>query len=315
MILLDTNVLPRTGSLRNALMSSTLRVAAHRGLRIGISDVVLEESVNARGEAVSEATQKLQEALSQASKLMQLESIYIPDQRDVMDEWRRELVGAFDVFVTSGDHAREALRREAAREVPARLGKGARDTAIWLGVIKCAQENGCEVHFVSNNREDFADPADGGALHPRLAAECDSASVKVIYHRNLDSLISSFASRSDFEPTVELLSGEDVESLLVERLLGSEEFRDQLIAIEGSGSQFFHVKTSQVRRTKSYAVDAEILSLVDIQLALTVTTAGIPAASSVFRVPVKAWTVCSESGGLVDLSLESVGDAQPEAQE
>ncbi|MFH7595074.1 PIN domain-containing protein [Streptomyces racemochromogenes] len=308
MILLDTNVFPRTGRLRNVLMSAVLKVAAHRGIRVGISDIVLEESINARGQAVDDATQKLQEALSQASKLMQLESLYIPDRRHVMDEWRRELTEAFEVLTTRGEDALEALRREAARELPARLGKGARDSAIWLCTLRCAAALGEAVHFVSDNREDFADPANGGSLHPQLMDECARTGVVVIYHRNLDSLLSSLSSRSNHEPSIDQFDGPEMGALLNDRLMESEDFRNALSVIDGGGARFFECRPLAIRRIKSYVVDGEILVLADLRVCVDVTAFEEPAVSGSYVVPVQAWVVCESEGDVSDLSVESVGE-------
>src|SRR5262249_44757297 len=113
-------------------------------------EIVLAEAVNARGEAADTAIQKLQEAINQASKIMSLEPIYLPDRSEVVSAWQQELESAFRVIPVNGEHAVEALKREAARRRPAREGKGGRDSAIWLGVLEEASSSDVPVHFVSD---------------------------------------------------------------------------------------------------------------------------------------------------------------------
>ncbi|MFL0023152.1 PIN domain-containing protein [Streptomyces sp. NBUL23] len=264
MIFLDTNVLPRMGSLKNVLMSAVLKVATHSGLRIYVCDVVVEEAVNIRKELASEAIQKLQDAFNQASKLLELESIYIPDLHEVTEAWREELTSTFEVVPVGGIQAVEALKREAARKRPAREGKGARDSAIWLSMLDFADGRADPIHFVSDNKDDFADTSDAKRLHPDLIEDCEARSIEVVYHRNLDSLLETLSQKVATAP-----SGERIEaatSLLHESLFAAslpQEISDQF----HSGRGFLiDVAVSGVRKVKSYRVGDAVLSLVALSL-------------------------------------------------
>ncbi|MFJ9470096.1 PIN domain-containing protein [Streptomyces caniferus] len=306
MIFLDTNVLPRMGSLKNVLMSAVLQVATHSGQKIYVCDVVVEEAVNIRKELASEAMQKLQDAFNQANKLLDLESIYIPDLQEVADAWRGELTSTFEVVPVGGDQAVEALKREAARKRPAREGKGARDSAIWLSMLEYAVGREDSIHFVSDNKEDFADTSDAKRLHPDLVEDCKVRSVEVVYHRNLDSLLEALSQKVATAPAVEHV--EAATSILHEALFNAglpQEISDQF----HSGRGFLiDVTVSGVRKVKSYRVEDAVLSLValslevDTELADEVDPPKVP-----LIVECRAWVRAdANSGSVATIDVEEI---------
>lgn len=179
-LVLDTCVLPRSGEVRdNPLMSALLKVADLKGMRVVITDVVLEESVYQRLHAAEVASTALRGALAKASKVFRDEELgfYIPDPSNAANGWRTELAQTFEVWSTSGDDAREALFREAGRLPPARAtsdgsATGSRDASIWLSVVRIAgsQDVG-EVVFVSSNTRDFANSS--GEFRADLSSDAD----------------------------------------------------------------------------------------------------------------------------------------------
>ncbi|WP_185013155.1 PIN domain-containing protein [Streptomyces sp. AK010] len=306
LIFLDTNVLPRQGSIRNVLMSAVLKVASHNDLRVCISEVVLEESVNIRKSLVAEAIQKLQEAFNQASKLMELEPIYIPDLSEIASSWRDELEAAFEVIPLGGVQAVAALKREAARRRPARDGKGARDSAIWLSALEVAVANGAPVHFVSDNRADFADTANANLLHPDLLEDCKARGVEVIYHRNLDSLLDKLSSKSQNTPSIGSVSA--VKNMFLEALF--ETGLPHRISEEFYGSAGFSLdaEVKDVKKIKSYQVDDAILSLVDIDVEVDTESTGDGDVKEIpLLVGCRAWVQSSHSAGAISsIDVEEV---------
>lgn len=306
LIFLDTNVLPRVGSLKNVLMSAVLQVATHSGHKVCISDVVVEEAVNIRKEAAAEAIQKLRDAFNQANKILELESIYIPDLQEVADEWREGLTSTFEVFPVGGSQAVEALKREAARKRPAREGKGARDTAIWLSMLEYACGREDSIHFVSDNKEDFADASDAKRLHPDLVEDCKERSVEVIYHRNLDSLLEALSQRVDTAPVVENI--EVATSILHEALFNaglSQEISEKF----HSGRGFLIDTTvSGVRKVKSYRVENALLSLIVLSLDVGTELADEKDPPKVsLIVECRAWVqVDANSGSVVTIDVEEI---------
>lgn len=306
MIFLDTNVLPRMGSLKNVLMSAVLKVASHNRLKVYISEVVLEESVNIRKDLASEAIAKLQEAFNQASKVMDLESIYIPDLQEITASWRAELEAAFEVVPVEGAQAVEALKREAARKRPAREGKGARDSAIWLSMLDSAFNYEAPVHFVSDNKNDFADAADGKRLHPDLLEDCKARSVEVIYHRNLDSLLDSLSSKVATVPERESVNS--AVPVLLEALFDiglPQEISEKYHAGRGF---LIDAKVSEIRKIKSYQVEDIILSLVDLNLEVDTELADEADPPKVaLSVECRSWVqLDSKTGSVVTIDAEEI---------
>ena len=310
MIFIDTNMLPRQGSLRNVLMSSVLRVAAHNGIDICISEVVLEESVSARGRAVDEATQKLREAINQASKVIALDDIYIPGREDEVARWEEELRSTFRVIPVKGDHAVEALRREAFRRRPAREGKGARDAAIWLCAIDYALEHKLPIYFVSDNTEDFADPAQTDRLHSDLLAECDELAVQVSFHRSLDSLIGSLATRVDFAPSIEALSAGAASTLLLLAIFNAHQAAETGPLARFVPSEVTEVE--EVQRLKAYKVDQLTLSLVRIKLRLAVTNLDGPEREELLlQCTFKAWVESlGDDSDIIAIDIDNIGEVR-----
>src|SRR6266498_2080932 len=115
MIILDTSVLPRYGtSLRNnVIICALLHIAVRKNIVVGIPDVCLEESVNARIEEAGAKLLKLRTAINQASKYVELADIYLPDPQDVANQWREALAGSFVIVPLACEDAVEALHREA----------------------------------------------------------------------------------------------------------------------------------------------------------------------------------------------------------
>jgi hypothetical protein len=193
-VVLDTNVLPSPRAINGPFWQSVVRLCRIKNIRILLPEVVVHESVNRVREALESATAGLLAAHRKLSKVVDLDPVYLPNASDEAAAWARTLEAEYVVIGTNGEDAREALRREAHRLVPARAGIGSRDTAIWLTCLRVAR-SGYIVNFVSNNTRDFADERD--ALHSALEAELGASEV-LIYHSSLDAFIDSIAEKSEF---------------------------------------------------------------------------------------------------------------------
>lgn len=155
-----------------------------------ISEVTLDEAVNMRREAANKLLNPLVAAHTKLSEMTRLESIYTPTGDDVAAEFEARLREVFEVLPLDGDHAREAFRREARRVVPARNGKGGRDSAIWLTVAELARA-GHQVYFVTNNHKDFGE----GGLFVELLDEIGGVTHPVTYLASSNDFIDLIAGK------------------------------------------------------------------------------------------------------------------------
>jgi hypothetical protein len=136
-IFLDTNILPnRDQLLDNVVVAAVLEIGKIKQIPVALPVVVVDESVNMRLEAATEAFARLNKAHRDASRFFELDAIYIPSAVEAAEEWRRELQENFVVVEMNDSDSTEALRREALRVPPANKGKGSRDSAIWLTALR-----------------------------------------------------------------------------------------------------------------------------------------------------------------------------------
>lgn len=96
----------------------------------------------------------------------------------------------FEVLPLDGLYAIEALRSEARRIVPARHGKGGRDSAIWLTIAKLANDRH-RVHFITNNHKAFG----RGGLFTELLAEVGDAAEPITYLASPNDFIDQIATK------------------------------------------------------------------------------------------------------------------------
>lgn len=200
-IYLDTNILPRWGSLSAPHIAALIAVARTAGHQLALPSLVIEESVNARRRDAIAAFELLSAAHKRAFRYSDAVTTYIPSGDDSAEEWRRELSDSFKAIDLPPAAAVEALRREAHRLPPARDGKGGRDVAIWLTVLQDATGSNGPSYFVSDNTHDFARPDNKDDPHPELAAEIAATGAELSYCPSLDSLFAKIAPR--LELTVE----------------------------------------------------------------------------------------------------------------
>lgn len=189
-LVFDTNALPVEGNLESGFWTALFRLCAMKGIQPAISEVTLHEAVNMRREAANKQLNPLLAAHTKLSRMTRMEPIYAPTGDDIAKEYEDRLNKAFEVLPLDGEHAREAFRREARRLVPARLGKGGRDSAIWLTVAELAKA-GHEVYFVTNNKKDFGE----GALFVELLMEIEDAVHPIEYLASPNDLVDRIATK------------------------------------------------------------------------------------------------------------------------
>lgn len=260
LVVLDTNVFGVGANLGSPLWLSLKRLCAELGIVLCVPDVVFRESVNIRREQYREAEKEFLEANKKIGRFYDLPGVYVPDADEVAAKWEGDLETAFRILESSAEDALEALSREASRIPPARGGRGARDSLIWLTCRRLA-EAGNEIFLVSRNTKDFADK-DGDSLHPSLAAEVTNAAGQLTYFSSLDAFFDALATRTD---------GPDLtETDMLQQLVGFElwDFAvDVLDARDHVGAEFLQMdlELSDVRSLRAYEVDERGLALIDGQ--------------------------------------------------
>ena len=127
---------------------------------------------------------------------------------------------SLQVLPLAADHAVEALRREAYRELPAKTdhakGSGARDVAIWLTAVETSRASGKVVNLVSADSSAFGRKT----LHPVLAKEATEKGANIRLCPDVASVIDLFAQHTELILDVnDLLSRETVRKAVEEEFV------------------------------------------------------------------------------------------------
>lgn len=208
-LVLDTNALPARGNLESGFWIALFRLCAMKGITPAISEVTLDEAVNMRREAANKLLNPLVAAHTKLGEMTRMDAIYTPTGDDIAREYEDRLRVVFEILPLDGEHAREGFRREARRIVPARHGKGGRDTAIWLTVAALAN-GGHEVRFVTNNHKDFGN----GGLFVEMLVEVAGAAHPIEYLASPNDLVDRIATKVELpEPTPDEVSNAFNESI------------------------------------------------------------------------------------------------------
>jgi hypothetical protein len=256
-VLFDTNTLPRPTTVDGPFWQAIFRLCKIAGVTPSIPEVVLHESVNLLKENVTEASEKLVSAYKILSKQIDAPPIYIPSPESVASDWEDQLRQSFDVVSVHGDDAIEALTREALRRRPARNGRGARDSAIWLTAVRISAI-GTIVHLVSKNTSDF-----GGQktdLHEDLLAEVHERGITLSYWSSIDEFIATIAT-SDVNGAAGL---EMASELVLEALLGV--LSDVSLEIDELGD--VHSTFTDIAVKRAYTADTTSLALIHGRVAI-----------------------------------------------
>ena len=128
---------------------------------------------------------------------------------DIAEQWRKDLTSQVKVIKTPDAASSQALLREVHRLRPAREGKGARDSAIWITVLEAHRHLNEISYFLSNNTKDFADPNDKSRLHPDLAAECVSTKYQLYYCATASDLLAQLGDKLEAPLTEDMLADDE----------------------------------------------------------------------------------------------------------
>lgn len=258
-VVFDTNVLPLAGGLSGPLWLSIRKLCDTLGVDIVIPEIVVHESVNLRREQYAQASAKFLESFRAVERFFDAQPVYVPDVDEVGSNWEKELRRAFRVVATHGDDAAQALEREARRTRPARDGRGARDSAIWLTVLRQAATYD-RVTLVSRNTSDFGVGKDG-TLHPDLVDETQSVSGAVIYVPGIDPFVESLAT-AVAEPELSLSDVTDVLRFDLRDKVHAEAIGDtRYDRVQAEELEVDGVVVGEVRALRSYLIAGSGLAL------------------------------------------------------
>ena len=303
-VFLDTSVLPRDGYLfRNVLFSALRKICEKRSIEVCLPNLVVDESVNARRELASDASDRLRSALREAANFFELESIYLPDAEEAASQWRADLEEFFTIISVDPADACTALRREALRQTPASKGRGGRDTAIWLTVLRFHRDNEGSTYFISSNTDDFA-ASDKSTLHHDLLAELGDDASSYHYFRSVSSFVASLAEAFSYEPDLESLK--DIADDFLTQLSAQGAF-----VIEGqeiSPELFATARISDfadVRTLRAYSVDDNWLALLVLKIVVTFGNVDNPR-SLFITMRCRSWIELESSTGPIQgVTIES----------
>jgi hypothetical protein len=171
-VYLDTNVLVQRGGIGSLAVSTTIAICREAEIEIVVPALVADEVESSRQRVLEGAFDGLVAAHREAGRLASLPTLpELPNPGELAREYRRQLEERFSVVATPAGAAAEALRRETFRLRPARVGKGARDVAIWITVRDDHLSRNETGYFVTNNSRDFAATGSNTDLYPALADE------------------------------------------------------------------------------------------------------------------------------------------------
>jgi hypothetical protein len=229
LIILDTNILPRDGSLAGQLMVLLRAIAAGGNESLALPEIVVHESEHCYSRALEAAWEKAKKANAELTKILprfardpQVTAPNIPQYAEV---WREELKKNFQIISSPPGAAEDALQREAKRRRPAGelsgKGVGARDTLIWLTVLDALRSTseGENIFFISNNPNDFG----RGSLFPELLAEIDQLNPagRLLYMNTIPDLLAALAPDHVDGPSIDQLARSPVVKRAVESIFAA----------------------------------------------------------------------------------------------
>jgi hypothetical protein len=227
LIILDTNVLPRDGSLAGPVVALVHAIAEKTGHQVAVPAIVVEESVAMFHRELRTQWDKANAAAKTLARFFPGYRIEAPDLVMRAEQWRDDLERSFTLLDAPPGAADEALRREAHRIAPTRSagpkgsGSGARDALIWLTVLDAYRRepaNGA-IYFVSNNPADFGNSELLPALQEEVEAVATTASFR--YLTSMTDLLDALATPAGSGPTpAELVASHKLRATVVKVLKG-----------------------------------------------------------------------------------------------
>jgi hypothetical protein len=225
LIILDTNVLPRDGSLAGPIIALVQAIAVKTGHQVALPRIVVEESVALLHRELHQEWDKANTAAKALARYFPGYRIEEPNLVERAQQWRTDLERSFVVLDAPPGAADEALRREAHRIAPTRSagpkgsGSGARDALIWLTVLDAYKKEPASgvAYFVTNNPADFGK----GGLLPSLQQEVDAVatSASFRYLTSMPDLLATLATPAGSGPTAdELVASHKLRATVVKAL-------------------------------------------------------------------------------------------------
>jgi hypothetical protein len=178
-IYLDASILRAWRSFTDASCLAVGIVAHQLGQQIFVPAIAAREAEEGYRRALTEALEDFWRGHWQLESCFEgefpLDLDPWPDIDQRVELWRRRLEEFATVMPLEGSDAHEALEREITGRRPAqprerkKPGRGGRDAAIWLSVVRHHAGAGEEGHFLARDPKAFSDGY--GKLHPDLATE------------------------------------------------------------------------------------------------------------------------------------------------
>lgn len=254
-IVFDANAFPRKGTSLSPFLQSFFALCENMHYVPAVPEVVKSEVLNSRKQDAKIQLDLLRDSYRRLSEYVDMPEMYFPEEGDAGRAVSELLENQFEILPLSGDAAREALHREANRRLPAREGRGSRDSAIWLTLVELAV-GGHQVAFISNNSLDFGK----GKLHPSLAEELSDASGSIEYFHTPYAFLSEKAEPFDIEllneaHAIEAFRGDIVErlpDLIVDRY---DSWENAASAVEGCS-----LAMRNVVFTQGYSIDGGVVA-------------------------------------------------------
>jgi hypothetical protein len=266
-LLLDTNVLPLWRGLDGPLWLSIRKLCELGDIELMIPEIVVHESLNLRSAKYAQAATNFLDAFGEIEKFFEIQPIYVPDESEIRESWDAELRSVFTILPVEGADAIEALHREATRTRPAREGKGGRDSAVWLTVLRLASDGRC-VNFVSSNTQDFG-VRKTLDLHPHLADEASMLQGEIRYFTSVYAVVDALATK--IEPPI--VEPDDLRSVL------GLDFRQLALASVSEDDRYVKISATELLAERLQVTDLSVknaYSVANRSLVLVMGQGSIP---------------------------------------
>lgn len=216
-VYLDTNVLVQRAGLQSLELTAVIALCREAGIDVVLPSLVADEVESSRLRVLEASFDTLRAAHREAAQLAPVATLpELPNPGELAREYRRGLGEFFAVVRTPDEAPVEALRRETFRLPPARAGRGARDSAIWLTVRDDHLRRDEPGYFVSNNSRDFGAQGQAEVLNTSLASE-------IAHHPHPLKLVPSLAA------LVDALAEESVPFVAEDTLMSLPRFTDAAV--------------------------------------------------------------------------------------
>jgi hypothetical protein len=235
-IYLDANVLWGWRSFAESDRLALSIVAAQINQDILIPQVAAEEAAAHYARGLEKAVSDFEAASADLERVFgERFDVYAepnPWPADQVATWRARLKELATILPLDPDDAVEALLREVngtppARRVTSGSGKGGRDAAIWLSVLRDHSERSEEGHLITADKTDFSRE---GALRPELRVELPDDAQALRYYDGIGSFLRLLGDPVD-DATLDLSSyGDAVTRMVREGVRESPEFNRLILS-------------------------------------------------------------------------------------